>query len=361
MAANVVPVPPAARLPLLVVGMLCLVAGVFAGLARHAIAVPDVAAGAAGLHGALMIAAFFGTVIGLERAVALGAAHWYLAPAASGLGGLAVLAGQPAAGALSCLAGSAVFVAGSVQVVRTLPALFTATLAAGAVALMAGNALWLVRGHALPAVPLWLGFLVLTIAGERLELTRMLPPRPAARRVFVALLAALVVAIVPAVVGDDARPFAAVLLGIALWLLRHDIARRNLGQRGLPRFVAVCLLSGYVMLAAGGALGAAGAFAPGHAWRDAALHAVLLGFVFAMVIGHAPIVFPAVMRVRIPYHAVFYLPLVVLQASLLLRIGGGLAGVVEWQRIGAIGNAVALAVLIATLLARVAAGRRDVR
>ena len=60
--------PPAARLPLLFFGMISLLAGLLAGLARLAWDVPPLAASAAGWHGALMIPAFFGTVIGLERA-----------------------------------------------------------------------------------------------------------------------------------------------------------------------------------------------------------------------------------------------------------------------------------------------------
>ncbi|MCH2222339.1 MAG: hypothetical protein MK097_18745, partial [Dechloromonas sp.] len=59
---------PAARLPILLLGMLSLVGGVLAGLARLAWEVPAVAAASAGGHGALMISAFFGTVISLERA-----------------------------------------------------------------------------------------------------------------------------------------------------------------------------------------------------------------------------------------------------------------------------------------------------
>ena len=49
-------------------------------------------------------------------------------------------------------------------------------------------------------------------------------------------------------------------------------------------------------------------------------------FVFAMVFGHAPIIFPAVLRVTVPYHPVFYAPLVLLQASLALRVAGDAAG-----------------------------------
>lgn len=38
------------------------------------------------------------------------------------------------------------------------------------------------------------------------------------------------------------------------------------------------------------------------------LHAVGPGFVFAMVFGHAPIIFPAITRLKIPFHPVFICP-----------------------------------------------------
>ena len=57
--------------------------------------------------------------------------------------------------------------------------------------------------------------------------------------------------------------------------------------------------------------------APGSPARDAALHAAAVGFVFSMVFGHAPIIVPAIMRVTLPYWPAFYVPLVMLHASLL--------------------------------------------
>ncbi len=57
--------PPVARLPLLFMGVLALIVGVFAGLARLSWQVPEFAAVQAGNHGALMVAAFLGTVISL--------------------------------------------------------------------------------------------------------------------------------------------------------------------------------------------------------------------------------------------------------------------------------------------------------
>jgi hypothetical protein len=44
-------------------------------------------------HAALLVSGFLGTLIGLERAVALRIAWTFLAPALSGLGGLSLLSG----------------------------------------------------------------------------------------------------------------------------------------------------------------------------------------------------------------------------------------------------------------------------
>ncbi|PIV72421.1 MAG: hypothetical protein COW56_09225, partial [Rhodocyclales bacterium CG17_big_fil_post_rev_8_21_14_2_50_68_7] len=120
--------PPVLRLPMLVLGMISLVAGALAGLARLAVDVPALAQARSIAHGALMIPAFFGTVIGLERAVALGRGWPYLGPLCAGTGGLALLAGAPLwlTGSLF-LASSAVFSAASLSVAMGQRALFAAT------------------------------------------------------------------------------------------------------------------------------------------------------------------------------------------------------------------------------------------
>jgi hypothetical protein len=129
-------------------------------------------------------------------------------------------------------------------------------------------------------------------------------------------------------------------------------------QPGLTRYIALCLLSGYVWLAVGGAVMAGAGLAPGRPSYDAALHALLLGFVFSMVFGHAPIVFPAVLRVVLPYHPVFYAPLVLLHASLALRLLGDASGSFALARWGALGSALALAAFIVIMLSAVLRSRR---
>jgi len=352
------------RVPLLMLGFVALFVGTGAGLARLGWAMPTLAVSAVPLHGPLMIGAFFGTVIALERAVAIGRGWAYLGPLLAGVGGIAALAGSLAIGAALLLAASGVLLAASLDVWRRQRALFTFTLALGAACWAAGNALWLAGGTVPGSVPWWLAFLVLTIAGERLELSRFLPPSPLATRVFAGLLAVIVGGLLlgtrpPASAAIGAQIFAAGLLALAAWLLKQDIARRTVRGHGLTRFIAVCLLSGYAWLAIGSAvILAAGGLAPGTPSYDAALHAIALGFVFSMVFGHAPIIFPSVLRVAVPYHPSFYAPLALLHASLALRIAADAAGWFDGLRLGGLLNAAALLAFVVGTLSAVVRGRR---
>ncbi len=354
-------IPPLLRLPLLLLGLLALVIGVLAGLARLMVDVPAIAAAQAGAHGAFMIAAFLGTVISLERAVALARTWSYLAPLCAGLGGLMLALGQPTivAQALFIIAGAAAS-AGNGAILRRHPGIHHAMLALGSGAWLIGNLAWLVAGTIIPAVPWWMTFLVFTIAGERLELTRFLPKTPGARTLFVAIVAMQLFGLTIAFWQDGIglRLFAAALLALAGWLLRHDIARRTVRQRGLTRYIAACLLAGYGWLAVGGLLGMAGGFALGNPLRDAALHAVFLGFVMSMIFGHAPIILPALARIRIPYHSAFYLPLMALHASLLARVIGDFSETPALTRLAGIANAMALLFFILIVLVSVVRGLR---
>ncbi|MFB9895270.1 hypothetical protein [Planobispora takensis] len=68
-----------------------------------------------------------------------------------------------------------------------------------------------------------------------------------------------------------------------------------------PALARLPLLAGYGWLATAGILWAASGLAAGPYLYDAALHALFLGFVMSMVFGHAPVILPAVLRVRLPY------------------------------------------------------------
>ena len=310
-------------------------------------------------HGPLMVAGFLGTVIGLERAVALGRLWAYAAPFATGLGAMALAAGAPGGAWLMAL-GSAVMVLVFVEIVRAQAAVFTAVMALGACSWLAGQILWVAGWPIHRVVYWWVGFLVLTIAGERLELTRLLRLGGKSRAAFLGVVAVFLAGLVLATLAPDAgvRLAGAAMVGLATWLGVFDVARRTVRSSGVTRFIAVALLSGYVWLGVAGLLAARfGAVAAGPRY-DAILHALFVGFVFSMIFGHAPIIVPAVLGVRVAYGPMFYLPLGVLHASLLLRVIGDGAPWLPGRRWGGLLNAAAVVLFFATMAHGVLASRR---
>lgn len=344
------------RLPLLILGFASLASGVLAGLARLSWSVPLPSAQLALLHGPLMVSGFLGTVIGLERAVAMGRRWAYAGPLLTGLGGAAILLGFPSSiGATAIALGSAVLLAGTFLIMLRQHELFMVTMVLGALSWLAGNLMWLAGSPVSGVVTLWVNFLILTIAGERLELSRFLPPSPVAKRVFAAILTTLLAGSFFSGTGVGIVLYGAGLLVLALWLLRQDIARRTVKEQGLTRFIAVCLLSGYAWLAVGSITLLAAGSLTGAAY-DAVLHAILVGFVFSMVFGHAAVIFPAVVRVKMPYHWTFYLPLLALHASLLVRLAGDGLALPDLRSLGGLLNAAALALFILSTASSVIRG-----
>lgn len=332
---------------------LSLLAGIAGGLLRVGVVLPATAGAvwlghAALAHAALMICGFMGTVIGVERAVAVKLRSAWLAPLGSGLGGFALLAGQQATGAWLLAAASAIFIAVNIEVVRRQRAAHTALLLAGALAWLAGNLAFASSSGSVATLPWWFAFLVLTIAAERLEMTRLMRRRPGAQVSLYIVLAAL--GLGAALSAFEPRAggllYGAALFALALWLASFDIARRTVHADGLARYMAVCLLGGYAWLAVSGAAWAATAL--GLPLRDVALHALGLGFIVSMMMGHAPVILPAVARVKLQFGNLFYLPLAALHLSLLLRLGAGWDAL-PLRALGASFNAVAIALFAATV------------
>ncbi len=353
---------------------LALGSGVWAGLVRLGWAWRLPRSAWAGNHGALMVAGFLGTLICLERAVALRQARAYGPAIAAALGTTMLVLGLPVSWAGVLLTGGALGLGllywpglttgGPAPLPGEAPAAIRPwkapthhlVMAAGAGLWLGGNILWLSGRALVQVVPWWAGFLLFTIAGERLELSRILrPPRPV--RALLLLGVAIYVAgaaLAVALPGAGVRLAAAGSLLLALWLLRFDLARRNLRRSGLTRYIAVCLVTGYAWLAVSGLLGlifgAAGSLDGGASTagplNDARLHAFFLGFVFSLILAHAPLLFPAVSGRRLAYSWRFYAPLILLQFSLGLRLAGDLLAQTTWRRWGGLFNAVSLLLFI---------------
>ncbi len=172
----------------------------------------------------------------------------------------------------------------------------------------------------------WGSFLVLTIAGERRELARFVPLSAFARRGYLAVLALQAAALIVLAVPWHDHPLAAgawwaSMALLALWLLRFDLAcRTGIERSGWALHTARCLRLGYAWLALAGGWGVANAVRGMPLDAPGPLHMLLLGFVFAMVFGHAPIVLPALLRRAIAAPSALTLaPVLAMRTVALLR------------------------------------------
>jgi hypothetical protein len=331
------------------IAMLSMACGAWLGLVRLGWRLPLPWPDQLIAHGPLMVCGFLGTLISLERAVALGSPWGHAAPVLVAAGALTLDLPLGPFAPLLMTAGSGALVAIFVVLLRRQLSLFMVTMTLGAVAWLIGNSLWLSGSAIFRVVWWWIAFLVLTIAGERLELNRVLRPTLAIRAAFVAAIALLACGVVASgrTTEFGVRIAGAGLVALTLWLARHDVARRTVRQQGVTRYMAVSLLAGYAWLGFGGLVAlVSGVGAPGVVY-DATLHAVFLGFVMSMVFAHAPVIFPAILGRPLIYAPRFYSHVVVLHLSLVLRIVGDLSDdLARWRVWGGLLNAVALALFV---------------
>jgi hypothetical protein len=349
--------------PLIALGMLALLTAMWAGLVRLGWNWPVLQPTLPISHGPLMVSGFLGTVIGLERAVALSTSlttqqshRWtYLGPLLTGLGALALIIGLPGfIGPVLLTLGSLNLVVVFGLILRIQLAPFTLTMAVGALLWLIGNSLWLLGWPIHTLVSWWSGFLILTIAGERLELGRILRLSGLVQGVFEAIMGLFLAGLVLALFHLDGgtRLTGAAMAALALWLLRYDVARYTVRKSGLTRFMAICLLAGYGWLGLSGLLSLYfGSVAAGFHY-DAIQHAVFVGFVISMIFAHAPIIFPAITGKAIPFSSTFYAHLALLHLSLLLRVTGDLIVWLPGRQWGGLLNVAAILLfMLNTLLA----------
>lgn len=328
-----------------------LLAGLDASLLLLEVAAPVEAAHLPTAHGILMVLGFLGTLISLERAVALRSPWAYAAPVLLGLGGIALTLGQRLIGQLLVIDGMVAFLAVVAVLWRRQRDGAVATEVLAVAHGLAAALLW-TRLEVAPLVPLLVGFIVLTISAERVELARLQLGRSADLRLLgfagTYAVAATASLLWPAV---GSRLVAATLLALTAWLVRHDVARRMIRSTGLPRFAAAAMLMGWSWLTVAAITWFVAGPPTSRPVYDIVVHAAFLGFGMSMVLAHAPVILPAVIRRPLPYRLLMWLPLVVLEVFLAVRIAGDLLALVHaapadrlWV-VGSIGTVVALLLL----------------
>ena len=352
------------RAPLMLLGVAALLAGLYGGLRRVGWDMPELRSTLLMAHGPLMVCGFLGTVICLERAVALGRGWGILAPMLAAAGGVMAITGLGTPAAWLALAASVLLLAMFVDFVRKQPAVAMVVMAVASGLWLVGNALW-IAGYPLNEVMYWwMGFIVLTIFGERYAFSRMMAPSKTSKWLF-GLSNAFVLAGLLVVVVLSARFGAAMvgagLLAASVWIAFFDISRKTARQTGLPRYVAVSVQLGGAWMIVGGALLVIYRDIPAGPVYDAIVHSVFVGFAFSMIFGHAPLIFPSVLKIPLQYRPYFYLPLVMLHASVLFHILSDLYGLSEGRKWGALLNAAAILLFFAANIASAIGAKRKIK
>lgn len=296
-------------------------------------------------HGPLMAGSFLGTLIILERIVALSNRALLIIPLINVCSLPLFLLGFPLAAVLCLITGATglvfIFIRHSFQ----HRFIWNYIMTAGALCYLAGNILiffdpppWCRYGMEVMKTPYyvgfpwWMGFFLLTITGERLELSQFLPVSKLAHYFLTIFLMVFIAATFFPVISSQNYLMAASLTLISLWLLKYDMAFHSIKKEGQFRYTGILLITGYLWLLISSAILLLPSSNP--LLFDALLHSFFIGFVFSMIFAHAPIILPAVAGINAkPYHPVLYIWSVLLNVSLIVRITGDLLpdnGLRQW-------------------------------
>jgi len=260
--------------------------------------------GAASNHGVLMVGGFLGTLISLERAMVMKQKAWLLVPLLSGLSILLLLFLEwPNVGvSLLFLASLGLTAIMYIQSIKH-PVVYQYIMTVGAVSWMLGNFMLLYSGFVPAAVPWWMGFILFTIVGERLELSKFLPTPKLAKNVLVWLLGLFFIGMLLPFHGSGNWLMGVSVILISFWLLHFDMAKIAFKKANQFKYIGIGLRVGYVWLTINGIVLF---FLENHSYHyDLYLHTFFLGFTFSMIWAHAPIILPLVLSIKQnPYHPI---------------------------------------------------------
>ena len=269
-------------------------------------------------HGVFMVGGFLGTLVSLERVVTLHKKVLFLIPLSFGISVLFFLLGFPKISNILLMSGSLAYLGVCIYIFKKYKNEGDLLLSFGAIFQLVGHyTLFQTQSYPMTFAA-WMLFFLFTIIGERLELTRFLPKKKFQKTELYFWL--LVLTLAAAFYHNGSSGILNIsMIGLAQWLIRNDISLINLKKKGSYKFLGISLFSAFIWLIITGLLG----FLKGFLLYNALLHAFFIGFVLNMILAHAPIIFPALLKINHkPFHPVFYLWLTALNLSLFMRILG---------------------------------------
>ncbi len=326
------------------VAILSLLLGITAGWQRIGWDIP--VSNLAGDHGALMTGSFIGTLICLERSAACSNKWWKLLPVINGLSIVLFLLHLPQLAYIFLIAGSMGLLILMFSYYKSSSSFSYRIMLLGAFAWLTGN-LVLFNQYSYPsAVKWWMLFLLWTILGERLELSRLLAAPNFKKRILYLIVFINITGVLLPFHLYGNELFAISLAGLSAWLLVFDAGCHAVRKPGQQGYISLWLIIGYIWLMITAAWLLFWPDAP-YAY-DGALHSFFAGFVLSMVFGHIPVIFPGIFRTNISlYHPVLSIAMILFQLSLALRITGDAVLHNEFRKWGAMINGISIILLFA--------------
>jgi hypothetical protein len=336
------------RIPFMLAAVFNLIAGIWAGLIRMGWDLPLTPM--AVHHGAIMVGGFLCSLIALEKAIPLKRRLPLLVPVISALSLLMAVPGYYQLGLYFLVAGSVgLFFIHAYYLYLHPRDLSIMLMLVGAGCLIVGNAM-LIKTQFYPAsFPWWMGFLLLTITAERIELSKFLPVSVNAKNLLVSFLGLFLLGLLIPFHGTGKYFSAVAMMGIAVWMLNHDVMRIGIKKHGLTRFSSIALLIANGWLIVNGILLMS---MPDTAYSyDILVHSFFIGYTFAMIFAHGPIILPGVLGITAkPFHPVLYVWLFLVQGSLLFRLLADSLFNLEWRRWSGIFSGTGILLYFITLI-----------
>ncbi|GIW22650.1 MAG: hypothetical protein KatS3mg068_1657 [Candidatus Sericytochromatia bacterium] len=342
-------------IPFLLLAIFNIVIGILIGLYRSGWQINFVNQDIVYLHGPIMINGFLLTLINLERTVAIRKKVAFIGAFLSGISFfLLFLEVDQLIIKFLILLSSFNLIFIYLYALKIDKEIHIYIQIMGTCFLIIGNILWIYNYYFTHISLWWISFLLFTISGERLELSKLKNFSNTSKKIFIL---SILLTTSSLFLSFYSYNISTRILGISffiimLWFFKYDIALNMLKNNSLTRFIAICIINGYLWLGISSMIIIInGQFIIGNFLYDAFLHSFFLGFVISMIFAHAPIIFPAILRIKINYSHIFYTHLVFLNISIITRIIADIMNLYYLLKISTILNSMAILLfLINTLI-----------
>ncbi|MDO4613020.1 MAG: hypothetical protein Q4B10_03025 [Actinomycetaceae bacterium] len=302
-------------------------------------------------HAPIMVHGFLLVLIGLERALARRAWWGLAAPAActvGAFGGLGTVFVPAWAQVLDERIVAAVwgvafvgFAALTASIYRRREDVSILVEGVALATVAAGTALWASAPTEGRAGLWWACGLVGVIAAERLDLARLAMPKWLPSVVLAQVIGVLVALTMTLFVSATDFLVGTLLATLALTFLVNDVARRTRKSTGVARMSAYAMLCGWGWVAFAAAELLLFGYPMEGMIHDSIIHALTVGCLISMIMAHAPVIAPALLRRSIAVTPASWVGLVALETTLFVRIVGAGRDEEALWRGGVVGGIVA--------------------